>query len=431
MVAPRPPPPGALGGAASVGSRVNVTRRRSLPAPRTLLRRGPAGLRRAKSVPLLRIFLLLFFNDFHRSAQPVAHLLLVTHRDAVRATITRLLLPLQSRARSLHPARGPGWPRCPRAGCGPALIDPPASGTFHSLSHSSKSTLPPAKPPRAAASSAPTRPPGWQSWARSCSLRGRRVPGGLRVPPGRNGDPPVVPQKQPPACHPCCPPRRGGLGTGAGSVAHWVPAGAAMGREPGSALPFVLAWHSLACPCPCPSHILFPFSASIPIHNLIPSHSPSPSPFPSPSLPFPTRLPSRSFPHLHPHPIPFSSHLHALPHLHPLPFHFSFLTPPTSLPPSPSLPLHPLPPPATHQARHRVGGSSSASFLGAGVGAHARGLPAGFWKATCPSTCSSPLLAFVNSKSGDNQGVKFLRKFKQFLNPAQVFDLMNGGPHLG
>ncbi|XP_066415452.1 diacylglycerol kinase kappa isoform X2 [Molothrus aeneus] len=55
----------------------------------------------------------------------------------------------------------------------------------------------------------------------------------------------------------------------------------------------------------------------------------------------------------------------------------------------------------------------------------------GFWKATCPSTCSSPLLAFVNSKSGDNQGVKFLRKFKQFLNPAQVFDLMNGGPHLG
>ncbi|XP_029463328.1 diacylglycerol kinase eta-like isoform X2 [Rhinatrema bivittatum] len=55
----------------------------------------------------------------------------------------------------------------------------------------------------------------------------------------------------------------------------------------------------------------------------------------------------------------------------------------------------------------------------------------GFWKATCPLSCSSPLLVFVNSKSGDNQGVKFLRKFKQFLNPAQVFDLMNGGPHLG
>uniref|UniRef100_A0A8C5MXM9 Diacylglycerol kinase n=1 Tax=Leptobrachium leishanense TaxID=445787 RepID=A0A8C5MXM9_9ANUR len=55
----------------------------------------------------------------------------------------------------------------------------------------------------------------------------------------------------------------------------------------------------------------------------------------------------------------------------------------------------------------------------------------GFWKATSPSSCASPLLVFVNSKSGDNQGVKFLRKFKQFLNPAQVFDLMNGGPQLG
>ncbi|BFZ00570.1 hypothetical protein BsWGS_03608 [Bradybaena similaris] len=54
----------------------------------------------------------------------------------------------------------------------------------------------------------------------------------------------------------------------------------------------------------------------------------------------------------------------------------------------------------------------------------------GYWEGTRPPG-TSPLLVYVNTKSGDNQGVKFLRRFKQLLNPAQVFDLMNGGPYPG
>ncbi|KAL8579647.1 hypothetical protein ACOMHN_025599 [Nucella lapillus] len=59
----------------------------------------------------------------------------------------------------------------------------------------------------------------------------------------------------------------------------------------------------------------------------------------------------------------------------------------------------------------------------------------GYWEGTRPPG-TSPLLVYVNTKSGDNQsgdnqGVKFLRRFKQLMNPAQVFDLMNGGPYPG
>ncbi|CAF0782721.1 unnamed protein product [Brachionus calyciflorus] len=54
----------------------------------------------------------------------------------------------------------------------------------------------------------------------------------------------------------------------------------------------------------------------------------------------------------------------------------------------------------------------------------------GYIQASKAINCS-PLVVFVNSKSGDNQGIKFLRRFKQLLNPFQVFDLINGGPILG
>ncbi|XP_019863877.1 PREDICTED: diacylglycerol kinase eta-like [Amphimedon queenslandica] len=42
-----------------------------------------------------------------------------------------------------------------------------------------------------------------------------------------------------------------------------------------------------------------------------------------------------------------------------------------------------------------------------------------------------PVLAFVNSKSGDNKGVRFLRRLKYWLNPLQVFDLAISGPESG
>ena len=43
------------------------------------------------------------------------------------------------------------------------------------------------------------------------------------------------------------------------------------------------------------------------------------------------------------------------------------------------------------------------------------------WKIT--SFNFNPFLAFVNSRSGDNQGVKFVRRLRSLLNPLQVIDL--------
>lgn len=43
----------------------------------------------------------------------------------------------------------------------------------------------------------------------------------------------------------------------------------------------------------------------------------------------------------------------------------------------------------------------------------------------------SPLLVLVNSKSGENQGMRILAKFKRWLNPAQVVDIISMGPQTG
>ncbi|EAA06452.5 AGAP000519-PA [Anopheles gambiae str. PEST] len=48
-----------------------------------------------------------------------------------------------------------------------------------------------------------------------------------------------------------------------------------------------------------------------------------------------------------------------------------------------------------------------------------------------PTANLTPVLVFINPKSGGNQGAKLLQKFQWLLNPRQVFDLTQGGPRMG
>lgn len=42
-----------------------------------------------------------------------------------------------------------------------------------------------------------------------------------------------------------------------------------------------------------------------------------------------------------------------------------------------------------------------------------------------------PLVAFVNSRSGGQQGVRVYEKLKKYLPADHIFDLQHGGPSQG
>jgi diacylglycerol kinase (ATP) len=42
-----------------------------------------------------------------------------------------------------------------------------------------------------------------------------------------------------------------------------------------------------------------------------------------------------------------------------------------------------------------------------------------------------PIIAFINGKSGGNQGIKLLSKLQEILGNDRVYDLGEGGPSKG